>query len=521
MEKKMEINRREFIKVSSLVSAAAFIPFSNTKAGKKKKNVLFIPVDDLRPELGCYGKDYVISPNIDRLAESGIVFNRAYCQSALCNPSRASLLTGLRPETVGVLDLRTNFRDNLPNAVTLPQYFKNNGYTTLGIGKTFHNTIPDDISWSEPEIHIPGYPFDPDAVYRAKESLEEVEKKKQKIIEAGKQKRAIDRFGEWYIKTYMSENPEVTDNEYYDGAQTDVAIERITKLAKEEKPFFFSIGYYRPHMPFNVPKKYWDLYDREKIPLAENDYVPKNCPVMAINNMAEVRQYTDFKGTPTPLDGKLSEEQARLMKHGYLASVSYIDAQVGRLLDTLDELKIREDTIVVLWGDHGWKLGEHNSYSKMTNFEIDTRAPLIISAPGTIKNNISTEGLVEFVDIYPTVCELAGLPIRQGLEGISAVPLIKNTKRAWKKAVFSQFLETGRWKALDGNEYHGYSIRTDRYRYNEWYNLETKEFAACELYDHKADPGENENIAGYEENKNIVKELSSQLKAGWRSALPD
>lgn len=500
---------------------AAHLLSCKSSTAPKQPNVLFIAVDDLRPELGCYGIDYAKSPNIDRLAQNGFTFTRAYCQSAVCNPSRASLLTGLRPDRIRVWDLQTNFRDNMPDVTTLPQYFKNNGYHTVGIGKIYHNTIPDSLSWSEPKLHIKGYPFDPDAVYRKQENTAYLEQRKREIIAAGKQERHIDRLGEWYLKATATEMVDLPDNAYYDGAQTDVAIQKLSELKGKDQPFFFGIGYYRPHLPFNVPQKYWDLYDRNTIPLAENDYLPENAPLMAINNLRELRGYTDFKNTPRPSEGQLREEQARLLKHGYLASVSYIDAQVGRLLDELDRLGLSDNTIVILWGDHGWKLGEHNSWCKMTNYEIDTRAPLIISAPGMKNKSVQCNRLVEFVDVYPTLCELSGLKIPQELVGTSTVPLMANSNLPWKKAAFSQFLRKGIWIAPDGIEYMGYAIRTEKYRYVEWMNWETKENAAYELYNCESDPQENHNIAGLPENEKIVRELAQQLKAGWRGALPN
>lgn len=493
----------------------------STPDEKKPPNILFIAVDDLRPELGCYGTEYVKSPSIDRLAENGIIFTQSYCQSAVCNPSRASLLTGLRPDRIKVWDLRTDFRDTSPDVITLPQHFKNNGYHTVGIGKIYHNVLPDSLSWSEPKLHIKGYPFDPDAVYRNEINVASLEEKKQTIIADGKEGRYIDRIGEWYLKDVAYEIVDAPDNVYFDGAQTDVALEKIEELTNKEKPFFFAIGFYRPHLPFNVPKKYWDMYEREKIPLAENDYVPKEAPLMAINNLRELRGYTDFKTILHPGDGQLDEDQTRALKHGYLASVSYIDEQVGRLINKLKELKIDDNTIIVLWGDHGWKLGEHGSWCKMTNFEIDTKVPLIISTPQLKGKNIKSRGLVEFVDVYPTLCELAGISIPETLEGISAVPLFENPDRPWKKAAFSQFLREGIWIAPDGIEYMGYSIRTKKYRYTEWTNWESKELAAIELYDHSMDPNENINIAGIDENESIIIELSEKLKLGWREALPD
>lgn len=498
----------------------------NSCAHKETKpNVLFIAIDDLRPELGCYGEDHVISPNIDRLAEQGVQFDNAYCQTAVCNPSRASLMTGLRPDHLKTWDLATHFRDYAPDVLTIPQYFRENGYYAAAIGKIFHNVIPDTISWSEPRFQIRGYPFDADAVYRDDHNVQSIEERKTEIIKQGKEKRYIDRIGEWYLKAESSESPDVPDNAYFDGAQTDFAVNKLKELESSDKPFFFAVGYYRPHLPFNAPKKYWDLYKREQIPLPDNQYLPKNSPPMAINNLRELRGYTDLKTTPRPGEGSLNEAQTRKLRHGYFASVSYIDAQVGRLLKTLDDLGLAENTIVVLWGDHGWKLGEHNSWCKMTNYEIDTRVPLIIRSPGLKKPGEKIEKMVEFVDVYPTLCELAGLPVPETLEGISAVPLINNPNQNWKKAVFSQFLREGIWLAPDGKEYMGYSIRTDRYRYVEWYywNMDEKsrgDLAARELYDHSTDPEENINIASDLENEVLLNQLADQLKAGWQAARP-
>ncbi|UCF65991.1 MAG: sulfatase [bacterium] len=495
--------------------------FSCSSAQQKAPlNVLFIAVDDLRPELGCYGDELVKSPQIDRLAQDGITFTRAYCQSAVCNPSRASLLTGMRPDRIRVWDLRTDFREHTPDIVTLPQNFKNNGYNTVGIGKIYHNTIPDTPSWSEPKLHIQGYPFDPDAVYRKEENLASLDIRKKQIIAEGNQQRYIDRIGEWYLKATATENENLSDNAYYDGAQTDLALKKIEQLHRESKPFFFAIGYYRPHLPFNVPRKYWELYNRDEIPLAKNDFLPQNSPLMAINNLRELRGYTDFKDTPHPAAGKISEADARLLKHGYLASVSYIDTQIGKLLDQLDRLGIRDNTLIILWGDHGWKLGEHGSWCKMTNYEIDTRAPLILSTPQLKGKNVQSNALVEFVDIYPTLCELAGIKAPEDLEGTSLVPLLDNPGKPWKKAAFSQFLREGIWIAPDGVEYMGYSIRTDRYRYVKWINWNTGEQAAQELYDHQTDPDENVNLALDPAHLTLLDDLESQLDAGWQAAKP-
>jgi len=512
-----KINRSIWIFVLILIFAGC----DQHKEINEKPNILFIAVDDLRPELGCYGVDYAISPNIDKLADNGIVFNNAFCQSAVCNPSRASLMTGLRPNSNKVWDLWTDFRETVPEVTTLPQYFKNNGYFTTAIGKIYHNTKPDSLSWSEKKLHIDGYPFDPDAGYVGEEALEYLERRRQEIIASGKQDKYIDRIGEWYLKAYSTECEDVPDDAYYDGAQTNIAMKRIEELSKKDQPFFFAIGYYRPHLPFNAPKKYWDLYDPDKIPMAENDFIPENAPPMAINNLRELRGYEDFKDQPHPLFGKLTEEQARHLKHGYLASVSYVDAQIGRLMNKMEELGLLDNTIVVLWGDHGWKLGEHGSWCKQTNYSIDTRVPMIYSTPELRDKPVQSNQLVEFVDIYPTLCELAGLEIPEGLEGISSVPLFTEPEKPWKTAVFSQYMRSRIWLAPDGIPYHGHAIRSTDYLYVEWFNENTGELAATELYDLQKDPQENKNVVAAPEYAEAAKQMAERLQNGWPAELPE
>ncbi len=493
---------------------------SDATAGAAHPNVLFIAVDDLRPELGAYGNTHIRTPHIDRLADGGVTFLQAHVQQAVCNPSRASLMTGLRPDSLRVWDLQTDFRRTVPDVLTLPQHFMRHGYHAVAIGKIYHNVIPDSLSWSEPKLHIDGYPFDPDAVYRHPDNVAIQEARKASIIEAGEEARYIDQYGEWYLKAASTEAVEGADALYYDGAQTDVAVEKLAELAQSTQPFFFAVGYYRPHLPFNAPQKYWDLYDPEAIPPADHPTAPADGPLMAINNMRELRGYSDFTGVLHPFDGGLSEESTRRLKHGYYASVSYVDAQVGRLLDALDDSGLSENTIVILWGDHGWKLGEHGSWAKMTNYEIDTRAPLIIRAPNDRGAGKRVEKLVEFVDIYPTLSELAGLPVPEHLQGVSLAPLLDDPEHPWKSAVFSQFLREGIWIAPDGIEYMGYAVRTDRYRYVRWVNWVTGELAARELYDHQLDPGENVNLAGRPEYAETLAQLEAVQQAGWRPALP-
>jgi len=516
-------------KFAVLTILALLITFLCACSEKEKEpdhtipNILFIPVDDLRPELGCYGNDFIKTPNIDKLAKDGVTFTRTYCQQAVCNPSRASLLTGLRPDSIQVWDLRTNFRDIVPDVVTLPQFFKERGYTTIGLGKTFHNTIPDTLSWTR-KPHIDGYPFDPDAVYANKENLVTQDHKIEKMKEDGKS--TIDQLGHWYVKANATECANVDDDVYFDGAQTKLAIDILEELATKENPFFLSIGYYRPHLPFNAPKKYWDIYNREEIPLAENQFPPAGSPEYAIHGDAELRSYDDCRDLPWPFEEPWDETRQRELKHGYYASVSYVDAQVGRLLDALDRLGLNDNTIVVLWGDHGWKLGEHNGWCKMTNYEIDTRVPMIFSGSHVKAKGEKSNALTEFVDIYPTLCEMAGFMVPEYLHGTSLTPLLEDPGADWKTAAFSQYL-LGRFgpKETRMHERMGYAIRTDQYRYIEWYswNKEEKtrgEYLGNELFDHFTDPQENTNIAGDPVSKKTVEQLSQQLNMDRRPFKP-
>ena len=486
------LSRRSFLAAAAVAAGAMAMPFRLEAASQQRRNVLFIAVDDLRTELGCYGVKQIKSPNIDRLAASGTLFERAYCQQAVCSPSRSSLLTGCRPDTTKVYDLVTHFRKNLPDVATLPQHFKKNGYFTQSVGKIFHGGLDDKPSWSAPS------PNANRPMYQSPENQALVARK----AEAAKGKEFATPSARYNAMTGPAiECADVPDNAYSDGAIADAAIGMLRQA--KDKPFFLAVGFIKPHLPFIAPKKYWDIYKREEIPLAPNPFPPKDVPKMALPDYSELRAYSDI-----PQLGPLNEEQARTLKHGYYACVSYMDAQVGRVLDELDRLGLRENTVVVLWGDHGWKLGEHGSWCKHTNFENDTHAPLICAAPGQKGQGRHSEALVEFVDIYPTLCELAGLPKPQHLEGTSFAPLLNQPDRAWKSAAFSQF---PRGKAI-----MGYSMRTERHRLTRWMNGAGREIGV-ELYDHQNDPQENRNVAGRQENKALVQELTRKMQAGWKA----
>jgi arylsulfatase A-like enzyme len=464
-------------------------------------NVLFVAVDDLRPELGCYGCRHIRSPNIDRLAARGRVFLRAYCQQAVCSPSRTSLLTGARPDTTRIYDLETHFRTTMGDrVVTLPQLFKQHGWFVQGMGKIYHSGLDDPVSWSVP-WSSPKTP-----TYALPENRAIVERKvaetRARLAQGLKPTRARD-YGP------PVECADVPDPTYYDGALATMAIDALRGAAARQ-PFWLGVGFIRPHLPFVAPKKYWDLYDRAQIQLAPNPFPPRGAPPYAVPEGGELRSY---EGVPR---GPLPEELARTLRHGYYAAVSYMDAQLGRVLDELDRLGLTDRTIVVLWGDHGWKLGEHGAWCKHTNVELDTRAPLIVVVPGMPQPGRPTEGIVEFVDIYPTLAELCGLPTPSHLEGTSFRPLLDNPDQPWKRAAFSQYPRTHQGRSL-----MGYSMRTERYRFTMWQDAKQPDRVdAIELYDHQQDPQENENLADRPEMAEVVRELTAMLRAGWKAAGP-
>jgi iduronate 2-sulfatase len=450
-------------------------------AASARPNVLFICVDDLKPLLGCYGNKVIHSPNIDRLAARGLRFDAAYCNQAVCAPSRNSLLTGVRSTTLGIYDLGTNFRESIPDAVTLPQYFMSNGYRTEAVGKIFHvghGNHEDPASWSVPH-------FQEKSVFyilpenHAKEGMTREEALFANIRNVAKLPRGAPY-----------ESADVPDNAYPDGRIADEAIRRL-RSAKEKpsEPFFLAVGFLKPHLPFCAPKKYWDLYDRASFTLSALRKPPEGAPRYAPTTWGEVRQYSDI-----PEMGPLDDDQARALIHGYHAAVSFVDAQIGRVLDELDRLGLAKNTIIVLWGDHGWHLGDHGMWSKHTNYEEATHIPLLIVAPGITRAGSSTRALVETVDIYPTLCELSGLPkskVPQPLEGSSLVSVLKRPSRKPKEAIFHVF---PRHRRRDG-EVLGRAVRTERYRLVEWKKPGTAgDTADLELYDYQADPLETKNL---------------------------
>jgi arylsulfatase A-like enzyme len=490
-----------------LVLLLAILPGALGAATVARPNILFIAVDDLRPELGCYGKDYIKSPNIDALARSGLRFDRAYVQQAVCSPSRTSIMTGVRPDTAKVWDLVTSFRVALPDVVTLGQHFKQHGYFVQGMGKIYHGSLNDEATWSTP------WQTPKAAKYALPENLKLDER--QYANAAAKKKAKDDGEPDNTPSTGQNsrgpafEAADVSDNALTDGKVADLAVATLRELSAKPEPFFLAVGLVKPHLPFVAPKKYWDLYDPATIELAPNKFRAKDSPDYAVLPGAELRNYDGIPAGPIP------DDLARQLKHGYYASISYMDAQLGRVLAELDRLKLRDNTIIILWGDHGWKLGEHDAWCKHSTTENDTNAPLLLSVPGMKNPGAHSTALVEMVDIYPTLSELAGLPLPAHLEGVSFKPLLDAPDRAWKSAVFSQYPRTQNGGLM------GYSMRTERYRLTVWLNRkDPSQVNAIELYDHQSDPQENTNLSGDPAHAALVERLMVQWRAGWQGAKP-
>lgn len=457
-----------------------------------RPNVLFIAIDDLRPALGCYGDPVAKSPRIDELAKRGVVFHRAYCQQAVCSPSRTTVMTGLRPNAVKVWDLGTHFRVARPNAQTLPQYLKTQGYYTRSIGKIFHGggvAAKDPPSWSEDPL------FD--------------------IARDAKSRYALPKnLAGTGLKRAASESAPVADEYYVDG-KVCVAVESaLEALSKKDQPFFLAVGFRKPHLPFNAPDKYWKLYDRQDIPEPVTKNHPIGAPEYATRSWRELEGYTDI-----PSDKPLTDAQVQELRHGYYACVSYIDALVGRLLDRLRKLDLEKDTIVCLWGDHGFHLGEQGIWTKGNNYELSNRVPLIVSVPG--KKPGVAKGLVELVDLFPTLVDLCGLKVPDGLGGTSLEALLNDPSKAGKSVVFSQFPRSRKGNRYRGKgDLMGYALRTDRYRFVEWREGQAGKILAQELYDHERDPEESRNVGGDPNYRSELERLSKMLATDWPGGLP-
>ncbi len=476
--------------MAGLIAVASLISASADRVGgaeTARPNVLLIAVDDLNPMLGCYGQPIVQSPHLDRLAAEGLLFRRAYCQVALCMPSRSSLFSGYRPET-----LRNKARPLTGNAppgtVTLPRLFRDNGYTTVSVGKTYHYNSDDPDGWVRRHADTfvsegawcDGYC----SGYQLPANRDTVENYLR-----GK------RFKDGSPASAITEITDTPDEKTPDGIIAQRAVEELRKLQQAGAPFFLAAGFYRPHMPLTAPKKYWDLYDRDQFALPANfrqadDGIPRD-------DWNEVRRYGDC-----PLSGLMPEDKAREIIHGYHASITFVDAQIGHVLEELRRLELDKNTIVLVWSDNGWQLGQHGRWSKPNNSEACARIVLMISVPGGPRNQ-QTDALVELIDIYPTLAELCRLTPPGHLQGTSFLPLLAAPGRPWKTAAFTCLID-----------YTTRGIRTGRYRFIERASRQN------ELYDYANDPAEDRNLANDPASQAVVQELQAALRAGWRQAVP-
>ncbi len=512
---------KKIFNLGFILLSVALISFQKTKETKPKYNVLFIAVDDLKPLLGCYGEKQMKTPNIDRLAKMGTVFMNNYCQQAVCGPTRASLMTGMRPDYTRVWDLKTQMREMNPDILTIPQYFKQNGYLTTGIGKIYHPTDIDKNfdtpSWSESYYKVKPEDYNAETGMPINGRYQSVDNRKmveQFEAATGGKKKKGEPEDEDSEKTESRgpafESADVPDDAYLDGVVAKKAVAKLGELAKSKEPFFYAVGFAKPHLPFCSPKKYWDVYDRSKIQLAAFQELAKGTPEFTYQASGElVNNYVLPNGERYKKGYvKQTEANQRELIHGYYAAISYTDAQVGKLLDELDKQGLTKNTIIVLWGDHGWHLGDHTVWAKHTNLQQTTKAPLIFVSP-TIKGNQKAQGITEFVDIFPTLTELAGLKTPEKLAGKSLVTLMKDSKKEVKNYAVSQY-----HRKVNKADVMGYTLRTKRYRYTAWYQenyrqinlMPNAKIVGVELYDYEKDPNETENLAEKADYQKILKE---------------
>ena len=417
---------------------------------KEQPNVLVFYVDDLRTELGCYGSETALTPNIDKLASDGVLFNKAYTQQAICSPSRMSTLTGLRPETLGIYSIFTPLRSVHKDVVSMPQLFNKNGYKTVSIGKVYHHGTDDKKEWS---------------VYYGKEPNTYNNPDNIALIDQLKSE------GKRRVKGPAFESADVGDEAYKDGRAAKYAIESLEKL-KDDK-FLMFVGLSKPHLPFNAPKKYWDLYDKSKFKIPSR-VKPKDAYRLAFTNWGELKMYNGI-----PKAGDLDDELTRDLIHGYHASVSYIDAQIGKVMQTLEDLDLRKNTMIIFMSDHGYKIGEYGAWCKHSNLEIDTRVPLIISRETNYKKRIkgkTTDALVENVDLFSTLIDICGFETIPS-DGKSLVPVIDNPKQTWDTVATSVYAR--------GKKIMGVTATNGQWRYTEWRDAKTHEILGAELYEHK------------------------------------
>lgn len=457
--------------VTLLILCCTFTAFAESP----RYNVLFLMADDLNTSLGCYGDPYVKSPNIDALAKRGVLFENAYCQFPLCNPSRASLLTGMLPDNTSIYENQTHFREVNPQAVTLPQLFRENGAFTAAVGKLYHYGVPT-------EIGTDGRLNDPPSWMQTINPRGRDKDEEAKIFTLSK-----NNFG----GTLSWLAAEGTDEEQTDGIGATEAIEQLEKL-KGRQPFFLAVGFFRPHTPYVAPKKYFDLYDKDTLPVEPAPRLEDRIPEGAFGSAKKEQE-------------EMTDDQRREARQAYYASISFMDAQLGRVISALDRLGLAESTIVVFTSDHGYHLGEHGLWQKMSLFEESARVPMIVSIPDLKTPGSRSTQVVELLDLYPTLAHACGLDAPKNLDGQNLIPLTENPSNAGRGYALTQVTRNG--KSKDG-AYMGYSLRTPRYRYTEW--GEAGELGK-ELYDHDKDPHEMQNLAGETNQQEIEENLHGLL----------
>ena len=487
--------------------------------GNDKKNVLFIAVDDLKPLLNAYGESQMITPNFDRLAKMGTIFTNAHVQQAVCGPSRASVMTGTYPDRTKVWDLHTDFRKSAPDLMSMPEYLVTQGYETAAVGKIYHkgSSSPghDGKSWSmshfqprnyDPKFGEPMFEYyqNPETKSKMQNIISDFEKK-------GKKRKNYRGLVFKELKP-STEHADVSDEAYQDGLYRKKGVELLNKMSKDKKPFFLAVGFQKPHLPFVAPQKYWDLYKRDEIELAKFQDLAEGTPKIAYHNFGELRAYSDIDND-LDVGSKIDEAKQRELIHGYMACVSYIDAQVGMLLDELDRLNLTENTVIALWGDHGFHLGDHTEWCKHSNFEQATRIPFMFAGPG-IEKGLVSDHPVELLDIFPTIFDYANVTNPAQAEGISLKPLMDgdDSTTVEKDYAASQYRR--------GDKRMGYTIRTTRYRYTEWHDntyrsfekYDSKNIIGRELYDYEKDPLETKNLIDNHSYSEIEDDMKEKLQ---------
>jgi uncharacterized sulfatase len=488
-----ELSRRAFLAAGAAVAAMPFV-----RAAAAPRNVLFVAADDLNTCLSAYGHPVVRTPNIDRIAARGVVFQRAYCQNPWCGPSRASLMTGLSPDSIGVHDLTTHFRSNLPDVVTLPQLFQKHGYFTGRVGKIYHVGVPGQIGTDglddKPSWHRV---VNPNGVDHTKEEA---------LVTNFTPKGGLGSAVAFHASA-------ARDDEHTDGIGAAAAIEMIERNRRD--PFFIGMGFYRPHCPYIAPAKYFDA-----IPL-ENVQPPPF-------DEAEMRQAPEWAYFTTPANWGMTVQQQREAVRAYYATIEFMDAQFGKVLETIDRLGMADNTTIVFWGDNGYHLGEHGQWMKQTVFERAARVPLLIGGSGVTSRGRACSRTVELLDLYPTLADVCNLPPPAQLQGRSLRPLLQDPAAPWDRPAVSQVRRTGaRARGRAAGEtgvapasaapVDGYSIRTERYRYSQW---EREGVIGEELYEYDADPREVRNLASDPAAADIKERLRRRLDGIRRSRPP-